>query len=1453
MAVQNLTLPQFPTFNASEEPSNLFPRWEKYKKRFDLLCNAIGVTDQKQKLSMLLTYIGDETYEIYENITPATELTLAEVFTLFDEHFRPQLNVSYETYLFHQMKQRSDETIHQYYIRLKEQAVKCNFHCVDTAIKQQIELSTNNNKLRKYSFHHSGKTLQDLLKIGKSLEDMKIQTETLEEALKEPDVNAVTRNTTQPQGNRFLTHNHDVTRSKTQTCFNCGGPYPHHQSCPARGKTCNNCGKLGHFSKVCRSKKYSILPISNTKYKTGENHRNRDFNQRPLNTLDYQSPHDHDIYSIDNTAYATADPVETVFYNHSTISENLFAMSETHPKQSKQRVFEKKGSIDTFHRIVKVEGYPVKVLCDSGASVNILNQPTFEKLNKTLSTPLILGHTKTKVITYGADQPTLKVLGDINVLIETENKLLSTTFYVVNTSHKNLLSGTSAIALGIIAINVQNVETVMTSTNNKESTVNKESIFNKKSIFNKETKFNKSTFNKESTLNNAYEQFNNTVPERLKTMINTFSDSLFSGKIGKLTDYEVQLKIDETVRPVAQRERRIPFALRKKVNKKLAQLEAAGIIEDVTNEATPWINPLVIVPKGNDIRLCIDMRCANKAISRTRYPTPTVDDVLISVRGSKLFTKLDLNSAFHQLELSNDSRSITTFRSDTRIKRYKRLIFGVNSAQEELQHALREVLKDIEGVTNIADDILIYAKSENEHDSVLSKVLQRLAEKGLTLNLNKCIFSKENLNFFGYLFSSQGVKPNPQKVAEIEKTPGPENIKALRSFLGLMNYFKRFIPKYSTITHPLRNLLRNDTKWDWTRECEQAFTTLKNSLTSDTCNGYFDENKLTYLYTDASPVGISTILLQKTPGIKDDKIVSYSSRALSTPEQHYSQLEKECLAIVYACEHNRLYLYGRSFTIFNDNKAIVNLLNNPKSTVPLRIEKMTLRLQGYEFDLKYVKSEDNISDYPSRHPFQRCINDQEMEEFVDLVGIYACPNAVSLEDIKRETLKDPVLQHVANLTRNNTWYKLDKIENYPELKGYSEQVKRYRRFATELTISTSNDLILKVNRIILPIAYQSVAVKLAHIGHLGVVKTKALLRSKVYFPGMDDAVETEVAGCMSCQAVGKAKPPPTLNITPTPTDVWDIVNVDYLGPLPNGTYVFVIVDQKSKFPDIEFVSSTSAPILIKTLERIIATYGIPNTMVSDNGPPFKSYEIKRFMREHSIQHKRITPLWPQSNGEVERFMKPLMKIIRTAHIERKNWKSEVYKFLFAYRNTPHATTQIPPAELVFNRKCRYTIPNNGTQVDQNIHRHAENRIIESKKQAKLYQDNRRNAKDQHIQPGDRVIVKQNKRNKLTPNFEYQPYEVISTKGTMLTAQSNETGKTKTRNISHFKKISKNSNFPFIKPEEEDYDELENTKEPNNRQPIGEPILPENHQEIEPPQRKVYPQRIRRPISEWRTY
>ena len=288
-----------------------------------------------------------------------------------------------------------------------------------------------------------------------------------------------------------------------------------------------------------------------------------------------------------------------------------------------------------------------------------------------------------------------------------------------------------------------------------------------------------------------------------------------------------------------QRHRRIPFHVRKKVEDELLRLEKLDIIEKVEGP-TPWISPIVVVPKKNDsIRICVDMRLPNKAIERERHITPTIDDIITELNGAQLFSKIDLNNGYHQLVLHEESRYITTFTTHVGLRRYKRLMFGINAASEIFRNAIYQSLHGLSGVMNISDDILVYGNCKTSHDENLKAVLTRLEEKGLTLNYNKCEFNTDKISFYGHIFSKDGLSPDPAKISAIKNCSAPNNIDEVRSLLGMTNYVSRFIRDYSTITEPIRQLMKSKTEWQWSDEQEKALQKLKKYINKQNCYGLF--------------------------------------------------------------------------------------------------------------------------------------------------------------------------------------------------------------------------------------------------------------------------------------------------------------------------------------------------------------------------------------------------------------------------------------------------------------------------------------------------------------------------------------------------------------------------------------------------------------------------------------
>ena len=959
---------------------------------------------------------------------------------------------------------------------------------------------------------------------------------------------------------------------------------------------------------------------------------------------------------------------------------------------------------------VTVNGVSTDMIVDTGASTNVLDEVAFQKVNEsktiTLKTP-----TK-RLFAYGSPSQ-LNSLGVFETTIRYKDTSYFTPVYVLQGNHGSLLSCKTAQSLGIVDIH----------------------------------------------LNHITHQ-----TPRHEQLIQQFP-SLFQG-IGKLKDVNVQLHIDTAVEPVAQRARRIPFHLRKKVERELEKLEQQGIIEKVEGP-TPWVSPLVAIPKKNgDVRLCVDMRMANKAIKRERHPSPTIDDLIHTLNGATIFSKLDLRAGYHQLQLAPESRYITTFATHKGLRRYARLNFGTNSASEIFQNAIFELIQDIPGALNISDDVIIFGKTQADHDKALQAVFQRFSDANVTLHKKKCELNKDSITFFGFVFSGDGISPDPKKVEAIKNVEPPTSKTGVRSFLGMANYCAKFIPSFSDISQPLRELTKDDSTFQWTEEHKRAFDKIKEILSSTPVMAYFDPAKETELVTDASPVGLSAILVQKCPKTKNRRVVAYVSRSLTDVESRYSQTEKEALAIVWSVERLHTYLYGSHFALYTDCKPVQLIFGNPKSKPPARIERWNLRLQGYEFDIIHTKGTSNPSDFLSRHGRSRASEKEEhnpmAEEYVNFLSSHAVPKAMTLEEIQEATSADTTLQYVARVIRENNWSPTGQA--VPEDIRQAE-VRKFAKVRGELTVNANADILLRGSRIVVPLSLRQRVITLAHEGHQDLVKTKKLLREKVWFPGIDDQVKEDISKCTACQANSSSSSPDPLQMSTLPPSAWHTVHIDFCGPFPSGEYLIVAIDAYSRFPEVEILHSTSATATIAKLDRIFATHGIPRVVKTDNGPPFTSYDFRAYMQEKGIDHKKITPLWPQANSEAENFMKPLTKAIRSANAEGKDWKKHLYQFLLNYRATPHCTTGFAPAELLFNRKIQTKLPQS-VCTESSDSDHKKEMVDQNDKMAKQrmkeYADRKRKAKTSKFQIGDTVLIRQRKLNKLMTRFDPSPF-ILSNK------------------------------------------------------------------------------------------
>ncbi|XP_062557313.1 uncharacterized protein K02A2.6-like [Armigeres subalbatus] len=597
----------------------------------------------------------------------------------------------------------------------------------------------------------------------------------------------------------------------------------------------------------------------------------------------------------------------------------------------------------------------------------------------------------------------------------------------------------------------------------------------------------------------------------------------------KFPNIILKLSIDKNVLPRKIAYLRIPGPMEEKVDAKILEMLQNDIIEPVDGPAE-WISPMVVVPKGNDdVRLCINMKYPNEAIQREHYPLPVIETFLNKLRGSTVFSRLDIMSAFHHVELHPESRGITTFMSSRGLMQFKRLMFGINCAPEIFQRIMTEMLSGIEGVIVYIDDIVVSGKNQEEHDSRLQEVLLVLKQNNARLNQSKCVIGVQQLDILGFKVSSTGISPSEEKIIAIRNFRQPESKEEVRSFLGLVNFVAHFIPNLSQRSEPLRQFVRGDVQEFG--ECQQnAFDDLRTELSSNVRKlGFYDPKDITELYVDASSVGLGSVLVQRDK-LNVPRIISFASKGLTATERVYPQTQREALAVVWAVEKFYLYLFGLRFTIFTDHKTLEYIYGGKYRDgrrACSRAEGWALRLQPYNFVIKHIPGFQNISDVLSRLCNQSdAAFDEESEHFLLAVG--DGPIAITLDEIRTETRHDLILQSVIKALESGSW---------------PQDLVRYQAFDKELGVREK--ILVRGERIVLPATLRRRALEIEHRGHPGVVSMRRRLRERVWWPCMDNDVGNMVQECAGCAAVSKQHPPEPMLRKDIPDRAWQEVAIDF--------------------------------------------------------------------------------------------------------------------------------------------------------------------------------------------------------------------------------------------------------------------------------------------------------------------
>ena len=750
-----------------------------------------------------------------------------------------------------------------------------------------------------------------------------------------------------------------------------------------------------------------------------------------------------------------------------------------------------------------------------------------------------------------------------------------------------------------------------------------------------------------------------------------FSDykDLFNG-LGCLPGQHA-IDIDKGVPPTASACRKVPFALRDPLKQELKRMEQLGVIARV-DKPTPWVSAIVIVKKkSGKLRVCIDPRPLNKAIRRQHFKLPTREEMIAQLRGAKYFSKLDAAQGFWQLELDDASSHLCTFITPFGRYRYKRLPFGISSAPEVYHKTVSQIFDGMEGVSTFADDIIVWGSTRDEHEQKLRAVLDRLQEKNLKLNKEKCELFATELTFIGDRVGADGVKVDPEKVKVVQDMKPPQNKKELQQFLGMINYLVKWIPDCATKTAPLRELLLDRNAWIWEDQQQDAFETLKRELTSAPVLQYYDPKLPVKVSADASSFGLGFVLMQ----LKDQewRPVAYGSRSLTDTEKNWAQIERELLAVTVGCEHFHQYIYGRKFLAETDHAPLLGIDKKPLSDCTLRLQRLRLRLQKYDFEMVHTPGKFMyVADALSRCNTSNS-NCRPIEEDVDLnvaLVIECLPMTDSrLEELQQSCQSDGEVQQLIRYIINGWPYHRGDCE--PSLQPY---------WSIRQELSTASGLVFRGTRVIIPKELRPRFLTKIHEGHMGIEKCRRRARQAVYWPNMNSDVEVMVKSCNECLKYSASQPREPLQPHDVPTRPFQKVGMD-LCTLGSKNYL-IIVDYFSCYPEVFLMSCTTARSVINVLKQTFARFGIPSILCSDNGPQFVNAEMKDFARDWGFSHVTSSPYTPRSNGMAESAVKVIKQLLKKAREANQDW----YKGLLAYRNTPLTASHKSPAQLLMGRR-----------------------------------------------------------------------------------------------------------------------------------------------------------------------